>query len=164
MLLLDASFEPVGADYFALHRAIERPAFVQPAPTPDPAMTAPSQRPTWSDAVEQRLAWILSLPDNWDGYGAAHVEHETVRRAWSFLGRVIPPDGEAPDIGPTKDGRLQFEWHRLNCDLEIRMRSAPDFEVAFDDPRDPGRSWDEIISTTDHRRTLAAVREASGRP
>lgn len=161
MLQLDASFEPVRADYFALHRAIERPAFVEPAP--DPAMTAPSQRAAWSDAVEGRLAWILSLPDNWDGYGAAHVEHETVRRAWSFLGRVIPPDGEAPDIGPTKDGQLQFEWHRTSCDLEIRMRPTRDFDVAFDDLRDPERSWDEVIAASDDQRTLAAVREASRR-
>jgi hypothetical protein len=164
MQQLDASFDPVISDYFALHRAIERPAFVEPAPTPDPAMTSPLQRVVWSADAERRLAWISSLPDDWDGYGAAQIEHETVRRAWAFLRRIMPPDAPAPDIGPTKDGQLQFEWHRTTCDLEIRMRSSRDFAVAFDDLSEPKNSWDEVITATDFQRVLNAVREISERP
>jgi hypothetical protein len=163
-MLLDASFDgPVKTDYFALHRAFERPAYIEPAPPPDPAMTSALQAtPPWCREAEHRLAWILSRLENWDGYGAARVGHETVRRAWSFLRDVMPPEGAAPDIGPTKDGQLQLDWHRSNADLEIRMRPTGEFEVSFEDLRSPDRSWDDLV-TTDIRRVQDAIREISER-
>jgi hypothetical protein len=158
-MLLDASFDgPVKLDYFALHRSLERPAFIEPAPAPDPAMTSALQPASWCAEAERRLAWLLSLPENWDGYGASPIEHETVRRAWAFLRAVMPANALAPDIGPTKDGQLQFEWHRRTADLEIRMRSNGEFSVAFEDLSLPDRSWDGIV-TTDLRRLLDIIRE-----
>lgn len=163
MQQLDASFDGARSDYFALHRAFERPAFVEPAPPVDPAMTSPFQFATWCTGAELRLEWIFALPDNWDGYGAAHVEHETIRRAWAFLRRVMPPEGATPDIGPTKDGQLQFDWHRLTADLEIRMRPTGDFAVVFDDLQQPERSWDGVVTAADFPRVLDAIREISER-
>jgi hypothetical protein len=163
MQLLDASFDGARPDYFALHRAFERPAFVSPEPPLDPAMTSPFRPAAWWTGVDSRLAWILALPENWDGYGAGRVEHEAVRRAWTFLRRVMPPEGATPDIGPTKDGQLQFEWHRLSADLEIRMLPTGEFAVAFDDLRQPEKSWDRVVTATDFPRVLDAIREISGR-
>jgi hypothetical protein len=161
-MLLDASFDgPVKADYFALHRAFERPAVIHPAP--DPAMTAAWQVPPWAHDVERRLAWILSLPKNWDGFSAAPVARETVRRALAFLGVVMPLDAPAPDIGPTKDGHVQFEWHRATGDLEIKMRPNGEFVVSFDDLDAPERSWEDTV-TVDLQRTRDAIREICGRP
>ncbi|HTS47394.1 MAG TPA: hypothetical protein VMH05_05590 [Bryobacteraceae bacterium] len=165
MLLLDASFDgqSAGLNYFALHRAYERPGYVEFAPPTDPAMTlADPPAPGWCLKVQSRLAWILGLPDNWDGYGAKRVEHETVRRAWSFLRAVMPPDALTPDIGPTKDGQLQFDWHRDSADLEIRMRGGGEFEIAFDDVGEPDQSWEDV--TTDSQRAIDAIREISKRP
>jgi len=161
-MLLDASFDgPARVDYFALHRAFERPAYTESAPPADPAMTFALQTaPTWCGEAEKRLAWILSLPENWDGKGARRVEHETVRRAWSFLRSIMPTNAAAPDIGPTKDGQLLLEWHRQLADLEIRMRATGEFEVAFEDIREPERSWDDVV-TVDIERVINAVREIS---
>lgn len=163
-MLLDASFDgPVRVDYFALHRAFERPAYIESAPPADPAMTPLLQTmPGWCAEAGKRLAWILSLPENWDGNGARRVEHETVRRAWAFLRAIMPTDAAAPDIGPTKDGQLLFEWHRRSADLEIRMRPTSELEVAFDDIQEPERSWDEVV-TADMERVVDAVREISER-
>jgi hypothetical protein len=95
--------------------------------------------------VRERLEWIASLPPNWDGYGAARVGKETVERAFLFLQAVMPAATPAPDIGPTKDGYLVFEWHRLGADLEIRMRSPSEYEVSFDDIDHPERSWESVV-------------------
>jgi len=126
-------------------------------------MTSALQKaPGWCAEAEKRLAWILSLPGNWDGNGARRVEHETVRRAWSFLRAIMPADAAAPDIGPTKDGQLLLEWHRRSADLEIRMHPTGEFEVAFEDIRAPERSWDDVV-TVDIERVIDAVREISER-
>jgi hypothetical protein len=163
MWQLDASFDGAGTDYFALHKAVERPAFIESAAPADPAMTAPFRSAAWCAAAESRLGWILALPANWDAQGASRVEHEVIRRAWAFLQRVMPLDGAAPDIGPTKDGQLQLEWHKTAADLEIRMRPAGEFSVAFDDIERPERSWEGVVTSADLARVLEAVREISER-
>jgi hypothetical protein len=162
MLSLDASFDgSVRSDYFTFYRTLERSAFYAPGPEPGPAMTSALQLAPWCIAAEQRLAWILSLPENWDGYGAAQVDHATVRRAWAFLRAVMPTDGLAPDIGPTNDGQLLFEWHRAGADFEIRIRPSGEFSVAFDDLRQPDRSWDETITPDHLQRVSDVIREIS---
>jgi hypothetical protein len=163
MLQHDASFDgAILTDYFALHKARERPAFIEQAREPDPAMTAP-QPAQWYAVVESQLGWISSLRENWDGYGAAPVDHAAIRRAWRFLREVMPVDAIAPDIGPTKVGLLQFDWHTDTADLEIRMRPAGEFAVSFDDIRSPERSWEDLVAIDDLRRVSEAIREISGR-
>jgi len=161
---LDASFfGPPTTDYFALNSnpRFQRPAFVEQAYLVDPSMTSNSIAP-WRDAVEKKLEWIASLGANWDGYGAAAVRREMLDRALRFLDAVMPSKGVTPDIGPTKDGYLQFDWHLLSTDLEIRMRPAGEFEVSFDDLEHPERSWDAIV-TADLRRVVEIISEVSGR-
>lgn len=146
---LDASFGgPPPTDYFSLHGSprFQRPAFVEPAPDVDPAMTSVVTPAQWIDLVRERLEWIASLAPNWDGYGAARVGKETIERAFRFLQVVMPVTAPAPDIGPTKDGYLVFEWHRLGADLEIRMRSPSEYEVSFDDIDDPEKSWNSTVT------------------
>jgi hypothetical protein len=161
-MLLEASFDgPVRVDYFALHRAFERPAYVESAPPADPAMTPTLlAAPRWCAEAEKRLAWVLSLPENWDGTGARRVGGEAVRRAWSFLSSIMPTEAPAPDIGPTKDGQLQLEWHRRSADLEIRMRPTGEFEVAFEDLDQPEQSWDDVV-TVEIERVTDALRQIS---
>jgi hypothetical protein len=150
---LDASFEgPPPTDYFSLHGSprFQRPAFIEAAPAVDPAMTPVATPATWIEPVRERLEWIASLPSGWDGYGAARVGKETIERAFRFLQAVLPAAAPAPDIGPTKDGCLVFEWHRIGTDLEIRMRSPSDYEVSFDDNDHPEKSWEAMVSANLH--------------
>jgi hypothetical protein len=145
---LDASFGgSPPTDYFALHGSsrFQRPAFIEPAPNVDPAMSSAPAPARWTDRARERLGWIASLQPNWDGYGAARVSRETIERAFLFLQAVMPATAPAPDIGPTKDGYLAFEWHRLSADLEIRMKSPSEYEVSFDDIDHPEKSWESVV-------------------
>jgi hypothetical protein len=162
---LDASFGgPPPTDYFALHGTprFQRPAFIEPAPNLDPAMTSAPALAKWIDPVVDRLEWIAMLPPNWDGYGADPVSKEIVDQAISFLKAIMPAAAPPPDIGPTKDGYLVFEWHRLGADLEIRMRSPSRYEVAFDDIDQPERSWERTVSTDVHD-VVRAIGDIMGR-
>src|SRR4051812_46654805 len=114
-MLVDASFGgPPATDYFSLHSSsgFHRPAFVEGAPNTDPAMTSFDALARWTEPVRTRLKWIESLPPNWDGHDAAKVSRQALDQAMLFLKKVMPLAGPAPDIGPTKDGQLVFEWHR----------------------------------------------------
>jgi len=71
-------------------------------------------------------------------------------------------EAPAPDIGPTKDGQLQLEWHRRSADLEIRMRPTGEFEVAFENLDQPEQSWDDVV-TGEIERVTDALRQISER-
>lgn len=164
-MTLDASFGGLPTtDYFSLHGSLrfQRPAFIERAPNADPAMTSTYALAGWIEPVRRRLEWIGSLPPNWDGYGAATVSRQTLEQAMLFLGAVMPVSGPAPEIGPTKDGHLVFEWHRSTADLEIRMRSTTHYEVAFDDIEEPERSWEAVVKT-DVRPAVQAIGDIASR-
>lgn len=48
---------------------------------------------------------------NWDGYGAASVEQETIRQAERFL-NALPLGMAAPSVGAEPDGQITFEWYQ----------------------------------------------------
>ncbi|MFZ2629261.1 MAG: hypothetical protein WAX67_10315 [Rugosibacter sp.] len=48
---------------------------------------------------------------DWDGYGAAAIEQETIRQAARFL-NVLPLGMIAPSVGAEPDGHITFEWYR----------------------------------------------------
>jgi hypothetical protein len=162
---LDASFVgPPPTDYFSLYASprFQRPAFIEPAPPVNPAMTSVDRVAPWLEQAQERLEWIATLKPNWDGYGAAAVSKETIEQALRFLLAVMPSSAVTPEIGPTKDGYIQFEWHRLTADLEIRMRSTDSYEISFDDIGNPKNSWEETL-TIDLHRAVDAIREISNR-
>ncbi len=77
--------------------------------------------PVWLWRVMDAIKRLCRLPSNWDSYAATPLTAEAVRRSLTVLPSILPNDAPNPSVVPTRDGGLQFEWHRRGIDLEIRV-------------------------------------------
>jgi hypothetical protein len=75
--------------------------------------------PAWFDPLIQGFVDLLTLPPNWDSYGAVVIDPKVVQDAMSFIHGLLGPTSPAPRVVPLSDGGLQLEWHRNGIDLEI---------------------------------------------
>jgi hypothetical protein len=84
---------------------------------------------TWFDAVMQGFVDLLTLPPNWNSYGAGAIDLDVVRTAMTFINEVLGPQSPAPSVVPLSSGGLQLEWHRKGMDLEMvfELREPPSF-------------------------------------
>lgn len=73
--------------------------------------------PGWFDAVMQGSADVLTLPANWDSYGAGPINRPIVDL--DFVKRNLAASHPAPRVVPLSSGGRQLEWHRKGIDLEI---------------------------------------------
>jgi hypothetical protein len=67
------------------------------------------------------LRGFLSMPANWDSYGAARIDPLTVARAVLLLDSLA--GGWQPV--PLSDGGVQLELHEGGFDIEITIRAHP---------------------------------------
>lgn len=79
--------------------------------------------PFWLDSVYRRFEHLLSLPDNWDSYGAIKISEDAVAQAYRVLSKLNLNDESLPSIIPSNDGNIQLEWHLQNIDIEIEIPS-----------------------------------------
>jgi hypothetical protein len=75
--------------------------------------------PAWFDPLMQGFVDLLTLPPNWDSYGAGTIDPSLVQAAMDCMNAVLGPDSPAPRVVPLSSGGLQLEWHRQGTDLEI---------------------------------------------
>lgn len=75
--------------------------------------------PAWFDSVMQGFVDLITLPPNWDSYGAGAIDQKTVQEAMSFIDGLLGPITPAPRVVPLSSGGLQLEWHRQGIDLEV---------------------------------------------
>jgi len=75
--------------------------------------------PGWFDPLMQGFVDLLTLPDNWDSYGAGQIDSGLVREAMNQMDGLLAPGNLAPRVIPLSSGGLQLEWHRNGVDLEI---------------------------------------------
>jgi hypothetical protein len=75
--------------------------------------------PVWFDPLMQGFVDLLTLPPNWDSYGAGAVDTSVVHAAINFINGFLGPSSPAPRVVPLSSGGLQLEWHRKGVDLEI---------------------------------------------
>ena len=75
--------------------------------------------PAWFDPLMQGFVDLLTLPANWDSYGAGPIDAKSVHGAMSFINGVLGPAAPAPRVMPLSSGGLQLEWHRQGIDLEV---------------------------------------------
>jgi hypothetical protein len=74
----------------------------------------------WGDNTNafQRIKGLLSLPDNWDGYGAQVFSRQQVQKALDLYSEIyqyyfdyeIDFSELYPFIAPCSDGSILFEW------------------------------------------------------
>jgi hypothetical protein len=71
------------------------------------------QADLWREAVrDAQITQIASLPDDWDGSGAAAVDALTIAHARSLLAQLLLRSAEPDFIAPTNAGTITFEWER----------------------------------------------------
>jgi hypothetical protein len=75
--------------------------------------------PLWFDPLMQGLVDLLTLPENWDSYGAPPIVPKIINDAMSLMNGVLGPSSPAPRVVPLSSGGLQLEWHRNGIDLEV---------------------------------------------
>lgn len=83
-----------------------------------------SSRPSWFPAVENRLNYLGSLKNNWDGRGAVPVSPSSLYDAIRFLVLTMREDTPAPWIGPLNSGGLQLVWTGDDLEIEAIFDSA----------------------------------------
>src|SRR5262249_46266244 len=80
-------------------------------PPPQVPTRTHSLRPSFhlEFAAHQLLRRIADLQDNWDGYGALPIQHNTALNAHLALNTLLL-DAPVPDITPNTNGTVSFEW------------------------------------------------------
>lgn len=72
------------------------------------------------DSLEE----LRDLKPNWNGYGAAPIDPETLAAAKRFT-HALPNDvTTAPIVVPMTSGRLQFEWDVRDRHLEVEFGTS----------------------------------------
>lgn len=99
----------------------------------------------------QRLA---ALSPGWDSYGAKPLNPSAVRRALNLLPLLLPEYAPEPSVVPTRDGGVQFEWHRRGIDLEVKVPpTGPISYLVADAERGEEREWEGTLE----RDTISAA-------
>lgn len=101
----------------------------------------PEGAPRWLPRLAKRSAELLMLPEDWDTYGAACVEHRAVRYALRLLLLVSSSITPTPSLVPLPDGGVQVEWHVGGTDLEIEVAESGVLRVYFSGPGAP-QEWE----------------------
>jgi hypothetical protein len=87
----------------------------------EPIFDAPRRTMDWVRPVAKKLDELLSLPQNWDSYGAPKIADSVVPTVIGLLQDVMLPTTPIPQIFPTSSGGVQLEWHQNGVDLEIEI-------------------------------------------
>jgi hypothetical protein len=85
--------------------------------------------PRWFDATLQGFADLMTLPPNWDTYGAGPISRLVLRRGLELLDWLMGADTPAPAVVPLSSGGFQLEWHSDGRDLELVI--SPDEGVRY---------------------------------
>jgi hypothetical protein len=105
--------------------------------------------PAWFDPLVQGLIDLLTLPTNWDSYGAGSVELNLVQEAMNLMNGLLAPSSPAPRVVPLSSGGLQMEWHRNGIDLEIVFDRGEE-PFFYSRNRVSGEEAEQSISGNDH--------------
>lgn len=90
------------------------------------------QKHDWLPIVKRKLEFLLSMPENWNGYGELRINKNSAIAAYNVLMDLscIYPE---PDIVPTNNGDIQAEWHMNGVDLELEFIGFSTISLYFAD-------------------------------
>ena len=75
--------------------------------------------PAWFDPLMQGFVDLLTLPHDWNSYGAGAIDQNMVLSAMNLITGLLGPTSPVPRVVPLSSGGLQLEWHRKGIDLEV---------------------------------------------
>jgi len=110
------------------------------------SITITGSVPTWMVPTLQSMGELLSLPENWDSYGALRVSPDRVNAAMTFMLETTLADTPVPSVVPTSSGGVQIEWHTKGIDLEVEFVTSSRLRAFFEDRR-TGRCWERDLSS-----------------
>lgn len=100
---------------------------------------------------------LACLQSNWDSYGSQPLSASVVRRSCKLLPLLLSDESAIPNLIPTRDGGIQFEWHRGGIDVELKIPRTGPISYLIADANTGAEQ--EAEGTVD----LAAIREALDR-
>jgi hypothetical protein len=116
----------------------------------------------WVRPMLEEFADLLSLPANWDSYGAREIDLSCVKFAFEkLLPLAMRPKTPLPSVVPTTRGGVQLEWHTRGIDLEVEVIAPGRLYAAYEDQR-TGQFWEEEIRS-DLSKLDQSFDELSGR-
>lgn len=113
--------------------------------------------PAWVQPTAGKINELLTLPSDWDSYGALPVRTDRAQALWEVLLQVMAPRSVAPTIVPIADGSLQAEWHTGGVDLEIEVTGPVGVRVYY---RGHGAEWEKEFSA-DLSAVVSAIDEVT---
>ena len=104
------------------------------------------QEPNWMRPLVAKFGEILSLPPNWDSYGASPIDPECAILALRLVLSIMKVGIPVPAIVPTNRGRIQIEWHTRGIDLEIEIASPGRLKLYYENHR-TGEEWEKELTS-----------------
>jgi hypothetical protein len=80
----------------------------------------PNQTRHQINAAESMIEAIGTLGEGWDGYDAIAISPVVCSNAKTFL-RIGPSELSVPEITPTSNGTLNFEWASNNAEAYLEI-------------------------------------------
>lgn len=129
-----------------------------------PLTRQPPGSPEWLERLKNVLNRILSLPENWDSYGAAEPDPETVRSAYGFLLFLCQETGVAePHASPTRNGGILFEWVKEPHELEVDIMTPHTATYVYENTETQSSQTGQLfVDDADDGVFLGIVREHFG--
>lgn len=94
----------------------------------------------WITPIFEDLCRLLSLPPNWDSYGAPQIEKQSIVMALEIL--VLRPYVTSPSVTPTSHGGIHFEWRTEGIELEIEIGPWGSGEIYYEGPSGDPIEWE----------------------
>ena len=118
------------------------PRLVLSGQGPTPAVfTSTPPWEDWSAPVEAQARRLAAVGDGWDGGAARAPSVRTAEIALDELRRVAPLGVPMPQVLPTVDGGVQFEWHCKGWTVELEVTPAGEV-LAWAEELSTGNGWD----------------------
>lgn len=72
-----------------------------------------------ADRARDRISYLGTLPQDWNTYDSPPIAKLAIQAAHCLLEAGCIQGAPVPQIVPTSDGGIQFEWHLTGRRLEI---------------------------------------------
>lgn len=89
----------------------------------------------WEREVIAKLDEVLSLPAGWDTYDAPPVDWGAAMFGLVALRSAMDTRTPVPQVVPTPEGAVQFEWHQEDLDIEFVVTAPYEADLWFHDDR-----------------------------
>lgn len=109
---------------------------------------------TWLEDAICKIQALASLKDNWDSYGAAAINPDSIREALNVVASLAEVDSiDAPSVGAGPDGNVGFSWDGGSWSLDAEILPDERIEIVYldelnpeDDIEDANASLPDLLS------------------